>query len=193
MGTLQDLRYAVRMLAKSPGFTAVAVLTLALGIGVNATVFSVINGLLLRPMPVPHPQQIAVLGSQQGGNQDFQPFSYPDYLDIRSQADSFSDILAFRVSLVGVSVDGKGDHCIISRVTGNFFTTAGIQPALGRLILPSEGQTPGADPVFVLGYTYWQKRFGGDKNVIGKVVEMDGHPVTIVGVTPKGFPGMTPI
>lgn len=190
MGTLQDLRYAVRTLTKSPGFTAIAVLTLGLAIGVNATVFSVINGLLLRPMPVPHPEQIVVLGSQQGGSQDFQLFSYPDYLDIRRQADTFSDILAFRVSLVGVSVDGKGDHCIISRVTGNYFTTAGIQPALGRLILPKEGQTAGADPVFVLGYTYWQKRFGGDLNVIGKQVEMDGHPVTIVGVTPKGFPGM---
>jgi predicted permease len=189
-GLLQDLRYAFRMLAKSPGFTAVAVLTLALGIGVNASVFSVINGMLLRPMPVPHPEQITVLAAQQDGGQDFQQFSYPDYLDIRSQAEAFSDILAYRVSLVGLSVDGKGDHCIISRVTGNYFSTAGIQAALGRLIIPTEGQTPGSDPVLVLGYAYWQKRFGGDKNVIGKLVEMDGHPVTIVGVTPKGFPGM---
>jgi predicted permease len=186
----QDLRYGFRMLAKSPGFTALAVLTLALGIGVNATVFSVINGMLLRPMPVPHPEQITVLAAQQDGSQDFQQFSYPDYLDIRKQADAFSDILAYRVSLVGLSVDGKGDHCIVSRVTGNYFSTAGIQPALGRLIFPTEGQTPGADPILVLGYAYWQKRFGGDKNVIGKQVEMDGHPVTIVGVTPKGFPGM---
>jgi predicted permease len=189
-GIFQDLRYAYRMLAKSPGFTALAVLTLALGIGVNATVFSVINGMLLRPMPVPHPEQITVLAAQQEGSRDFQQFSYPDYLDIRRQADVFSDILAYRVSLVGLSVDGKGDHCIISRVTGNYFSTAGIQPALGRLIFPTEGQTPGADPILVLGYAYWQKRFGGDRNVIGKQVEMDGHPVTIVGVTPKGFPGM---
>jgi macrolide transport system ATP-binding/permease protein len=186
----QDLRYGFRMLAKSPGFTALAVLTLALGIGVNATVFSVINGMLLRPMPVPHPEQITVLAAQQDGSQDFQQFSYPDYLDIRKQANAFSDILAYRVSLVGLSVDGKGDHCIVSRVTGNYFSTAGIQPALGRLIFPTEGQTPGSDPILVLGYAYWQKRFGGDKNVIGKQVEMDGHPVTIVGVTPKGFPGM---
>ena len=189
-GLLQDLRHAVRLLVKSPGFTAVAVLTLALGIGVNTTVFSVINGMLLRPIPVPHPEQITVLAAQQEGSQDFQSFSYPDYQDIRSQADMFSDILAYRVSLVGLSVDGKGEHCVISRVTGNYFTTAGIQPALGRLILPSEGQTPGADPVFVLGYAYWQRRFGGDNNVLGKQVEMDGHPVTIVGVAPKGFPGL---
>jgi len=190
MGIVQDLRYALRMLAKSPWFTVIAVLTLALGIGVNTTVFSVVNGMLLRPMPVPNPEQITVLGAQQDGTPGYQPFSYPDYEDIRKQTDAFSDILAYRVSLVGLSVDGKGDHCVISRVTGNFFSTAGIRPAVGRLILPGEGQTPGADPVFVLGYNYWQKRFGGDKNVVGKQAEMDGHPVTIVGVAPKGFPGM---
>ena len=190
MGIVQDLRYALRMLAKSPGFTVVAVLTLALGIGVNTTVFSVVNGMLLRPMPVPNPEQITVLGAQQDGTPGYQAFSYPDYEDIRKQTDAFSAILAYRVSLVGLSVDGKGDHCVISRVTGNFFSTAGIQPAVGRLILPGEGQTPGADPVFVLGYNYWQKRFGGNKNVVGKQAEMDGHPVTIVGVAPKGFPGM---
>jgi predicted permease len=189
-GLAHDLRHAIRLLAKSPGFTFVAVLTLAVGIGVNATVFSIINGLLLRPLPVPHPEEITVLASQQEGSQDYQGFSYPDYLDIRSQAGVFSEVLAYRVSLVALTVDGKGEHGVISRVSGNYFTTAGIQPAIGRLILPSEGLTPGADPVFVLGYAYWMRRFGGDKNVIGKQVEMDGHPVTIVGVAPKGFAGM---
>ena len=189
-GFLQDLRHALRLLVKSPGFTLVAVLTLALGTGVNTTVFSLINGILLRPMPVAHPEQIVVLAARQEGSPGFQSFSYPDYQDIRSQTDAFSDILAYRVSLVGLSVDGKGEHCVVSRVTGNYFTTLGIQPALGRFILPSEGQTPGADPIFVLGYAYWQKRFGGDKSVIGKQVDIDGHPVTIVGVAPKGFAGM---
>ena len=189
-GLLLDLRYALRMLAKSPGFTLIAVLTLALGIAVNTAVFSVINGMLLRPMPVPQPDQITVLAAQREGSADFQGFSYPDYLDLRNQANVFSDLLAFRVSLVGLSVDGKGEHCLISRVTGNFFTTAGVQPAVGRLILPSEGQSPGADPVLVLGYAYWQRRFGGDKKVVGRQVDMDGHPVTIVGVAPKDFPGM---
>jgi predicted permease len=187
---MQDIRYALRMLRKSPGFTSVAVLTLALGIGANTAVFSAINGLLLRPMPIPHPEQMTVLSAQQGGSRDYQSFSYPDYQDIRSQTDAFTDILAYRVSLVGLSVDGKGEHCIISRVTGNYFTTAGVQPALGRLILPTEGQNPGADPVLVLGYVYWQKRFGGDKSVVGKQAVIDGHPVTIVGVAPKGFPGL---
>ena len=189
-GFLQDLRHALRLLVKSPGFTLVAVLTLALGTGANTTVFSLINGILLRPMPVAHPEQIVVLAARQEGSPGFQSFSYPDYQDIRSQTDAFSDILAYRVSLVGLSVDGKGEHCVVSRVTGNYFRTLGIQPALGRFILPSEGQTPGADPIFVLGYAYWQKRFGGDKSVIGKQVDIDGHPVTIVGVAPKGFAGM---
>jgi len=189
-GFSQDLRHTLRLLGKSPGFTLVAVLTLAIGIGVNTTVFSVINGMLLRPLPISHPEQFTVLAVQPEGSQDFQAFSYPDYLDIRKQADVFSDVLAFRVSLVGVAADGKGEHCVISRVTGNYFSTAGVQPVLGRLILPSEGQTPGADSVLVIGYSYWQRRFGGDKNVIGKQVEMDGHPVTIVGVAPKDFPGL---
>ena len=189
-GFLQDLRHALRLLVKSPGFTLIAVLTLALGTGVNTTVFSLINGILLRPMPVAHPEQIIVLATRQEGSPGFQSFSYPDYQDIRSQTDAFSDILAYRVSLVALSVEGKGEHCVISRVTGNYFTTLGIQPALGRFILPTEGQTPEADPIFVLGYAYWQKRFGGDKSVIGKQVDIDGHPVTIVGVAPKGFAGM---
>jgi predicted permease len=188
-GLSHDLRHTIRLLAKSRGFTVVAVLTLAIGIGVNTTVFSVINGLLLRPLAVSHPDEITVLAAQQEGSRDFQPFSYPDYQDIRQQSDAFSDILAFRVSLVGLTVDGKGEHCVVSRVTGNFFSTASIQPALGRLILPTEGQTPGADPILVLGYGYWQRRFGGDKNIIGKQVQMDGHPVTIVGVAPKEFSG----
>jgi len=188
-GLSQDLRHTIRLLLKSPGFTFVAILTLAIGIGVNTTVFSVINGLILRPLPVAHPEQIAVLASQQEGREEFQPFSYPDYQDIRNQAEIFSDLLAFRVSLVGLTVDGKGQHCIISRVTGNYFSAAGVQPAMGRLILPTEGQTPGADPVFVLGYGFWQRQFGGDKSVIGKQVQMDGHPVTIIGVAPKDFTG----
>jgi len=189
-GLWQDLRHTIRLLFKSPGFTAVAVLTLAIGIGVNTSVFSIVNGILLRPLPVPNPGQITVLASQQSGSAEFQSFSYPDYLDIRNQAGVFSDVLAYRVSLVSLTADGKGEHCVISRVSGNFFSTAGIQPAAGRLILPTEGQSPGMDPVFVLGYAYWMRRFGGDQRVIGKQVELDGHPVTIVGVAPKGFNGM---
>lgn len=188
-GLWQDLRFSIRALTKSPWFAVIAILTLALGIAVNTSIFSIINGFLLRPMPVPHPEQLAVLALQQSGSTDLQKFSYPDYLEIRDQSPSFSGLVAFRLTLGGFSADNRGDHCIATRVTGNYFSTLGVQPALGRLILPSEGQTPGADPVLVLGYSYWQKRFGGDKSVLGKKVEMNGHPLTIVGVTPEGFHG----
>ncbi len=185
----RDLRYAVRTLANAPGFTIIAIVTLGLGMAVNTTVFSVINGMLLRPLPVPHAEQITVLGMQQAGTPGIQKFSYPDYLDIRSQTDAFSDVFGYRPTLGSLAVDGKGDHCLLSRVTGNYFSALGIQPALGRLILPTEGQTPGADSIIVLGYSYWQKRFGGERDVLGKQVQIDGHPATIVGVTPKGFHG----
>jgi predicted permease len=186
----QDLRYAARMLRNSPSFTIIAIVTLGLGMAVNTTVFSVINGLLLRPLPVPHAEQIVVLSMQQTATPGLQRFSYPDYQDIRQQADGFSEIFGYRATLAGLTVDGKGDHCVLSRVTSNYFSVLGIQPALGRLILPTEGQTPGADPVLVLGYSFWQKRFAGDRGVIGRQVALNGHPVTVVGVTPKGFHGL---
>lgn len=185
----QDLRYAFRGLGKSPWFAAVAVVTLALGIAVNTSVFSIINGFILRPMPVPHPEQLAVLALQQAGDHSLQKFSYPDFVDLRDQSASFSDIVAFRLTLGGLAADNRGDHCIITRVSGNYFSTLGVQPALGRLVLPTEGQTPGADPILVLGYAYWQKRFAGDRSVLGKHVEINDHPMTIVGVAPKEFHG----
>ena len=185
----QDLRYAARTLRNSPGFTIIAIVTLGLGMAVNTTIFSVINGMLLRPLPVPHPEQITVLALKPEGMSGFQSFSYPDYLDIKEQADVFSDVFAYRPTLAGLTVDKKGDHCVLSRVSNNYFSALGVQPALGRLIQPTEGLTPGADPILVLGYSYWQKRFGGDRNVIGKQAEINGHSVTIVGVAPKGFRG----
>jgi macrolide transport system ATP-binding/permease protein len=185
----QDLRFAFRALSKSPWFAALAVLTLALGIAVNTSIFSIINGFLLRPMPVPHPEQIVVLALQQSGNKDLQKFSYPDYLDLRDQSTSFSDIVAYRITLADLAVDNRGDHAIATRVTGNYFSVLGLQPTLGRLVLPTEGQTPGSDPVIVLGYSYWQKRFGGSQDVIGKKVEANGHAMTIVGVAPPEFHG----
>jgi predicted permease len=185
----QDMKYAMRSLRNSPGFAIIAVVTLGLGMAVNTTVFSVVNGLLLRALPVPHAEQITVLAMKQPGAEGFQSFSYPDYQDIRSQAEASGEVFGYRTTLVGLIADGKGDHCVMSRVTGNYFSALGIKPALGRLILPTEGQAPGADPVLVLGYGYWQKRFGGDKSVIGKQVQVDDHPVTIIGVTPKDFQG----
>jgi macrolide transport system ATP-binding/permease protein len=185
----QDIRYAARTLRNAPAFTIIAVVALGLGMAVNTTIFSVINGMLLRPMPVPHAEQITVLAMAQTGMSGFQPFSYPDYQDISHQTNVFSDVFAYRITLAALSADRKVDQAILTRVTGNYFSALGIQPLAGRLILPSEGQTPGADPILVLGYSYWKKRFAGDSQVIGKHVEINGHPVTVVGVAPQGFHG----
>jgi len=186
----QDIRYAARTLLNAPAFTIIAVVALGLGMAVNTTIFSVINGMLLRPLPVPHAEQLTVLAMAQPGMSGFQPFSYPVYQDISHQTNVFSDVLAYRITLTSLSADRKVDQAILTRVTGNYFSTLGIHAAAGRLILPSEGQTPGADPILVLGFSYWKKRFAGDSQVIGKHVEINGHPVTVVGVAPQGFHGM---
>src|SRR5580693_36842 len=168
---LQDLRYALRSLRRSPGFALIGILTLGLGLAVNTTVFSVINGILLRPLPVPHPEQLTVLATKQKGDGDYQMFSYLDYQDVtRDTTQVFSDVFGYRLTLSSLIADGRGDHTIMSRVTGNFFSALGVQPAEGRLILPTEGQVPGADSVVVLGYNYWQRRFNGDPSVVGKQV-----------------------
>jgi predicted permease len=185
----KDIQYALRTLAKNPGFAAIGIVTLALGMAVNTTLFSVVNGFILRPLPVPHPEQITVLSLQQSGLPGERRFSYPDYEDLRDQTDSFTDLFAYRVSLVAVSSDQKADHCIVGRVSSNYFSALGIKPAYGRFILSTEGRTPGADPILVLGYSYWRKRFASDPNVVGKKVEVNGHPFTIVGVAPREFHG----
>ena len=186
----QDIRYAVRTLRNAPAFTIIAVVALGLGMAVNTTIFSVINGMLLRPLPVPHAEQLTVLAMKQPGMSEFQTFSYPDYQDISHQTNAFSDLLAYHVTLAALSADRKTDQAVLTRVSGNYFSVLSIHAAAGRLILPSEGQAPGADPVLVLGYSYWKKRFAGDSQVIGKQVEINGHPVTVVGIAPKGFHGI---
>jgi predicted permease len=187
---LQDLHYAIRAFFKSPSFAVLSIVTLALGIAVNTTIFSIINGFILRPLPAVHPEQLAVLTLSQGSDKTILGFSYPDYADLRDQSSSsFTDLAAYRVTLSSLVLDKVGDHSIVTRVTGNYFSMLGIQPALGRLIAPTEGQTPGADPVIVLGYSYWQKRFAGSRDIIGKHVELGEHPVTIVGVAPQSFKG----
>src|SRR5216683_1671548 len=189
-GLLQDLRLAIRQLCKKPGFASTSVLTLALGIAANVAIFSAVNGTILHPLPVPHAEQIAVLAAQQQGAPVGVYFlSYPDLLDFRKQADTFSDLFASEVALGGMSADNKADHFVGSYVSGNYFSGLGVKPALGRLFLPGEGEHAGSEEQIVLGYSYWQKRFAGSSQVIGKQVLVDGKPVTIIGVTPKEFRG----
>ncbi len=187
---LQDLRYGWRMVCKFPAASAIVALTLALGIGANTYVFSLINGYLLRPLAVPDPGRIAVLAAQQSGSSPFlYMVSYPDFLDFRQQAALVADVFLYDLSIAGLSVDHQADQILFSHVSGNYFSGLGVKPLLGRLILPDEENQPGRQPSMVLGYSYWQKRFGGDPRVIGKQVLVNGRPATIVGVTPKSFHG----
>ena len=187
----QDVRYGMRMLVSSPGVALVAVLTLALGIGANAAIFSLVDALLLRPLPVKDPSQLTVLSNQQNGALQFNVFSVADYRDIREQTSTaFSGLIAYVFSIDGLSVNGKAGRILTSYCAGNFFSTLGIKPALGRFILPSEEETLGANPVMVISFSYWKAHFGGDPGIIGKEVSVDGHPVTIIGVAPEGFYGV---
>jgi len=191
---LQDIKHAIRMLAKNPGLTIVGALTLALGIGANTAIFSMVNSFLFRPLPVKDAQQITVRGFQQKHGSEQSNFSIADYRDIRNQtSEVFSEVFGYQFGMDGLSVNGKPDRVMTNYVSGNFFSALGLQPAMGRLILPSEGEVVGADPVMVLGYNYWKTHCGADAGIVGGKVSLNGRPVTIVGVAPKGFFGVYPL
>jgi predicted permease len=193
LGTLfQDIRFAFRQLRKAPSFAGAAVLTLALGIGANTAIFSLVNSLLLKPLPVPDPQQIATLAPRENKGPLQLGLSWNEYKEVRAQSTrSFGDVFAYTMNIDGLAENGqKPDRIMTMYVSGNFFEGLGLKPAAGRLLLRSEGEILGQDPVVVLGYQYWQERFNGDPNVVGRIVTLDRHPVTIVGVAPKDFFGM---
>ena len=201
-GLMQDLRYAVRQLRKSPAFFSVVVLTLGLGIGANTAIFSMVDWLVLRSLPIKDPQQMHFLVfTRPGANSDIQ-FSYPEFAEIQKQTtDVFSGITPFifgglageQNSQSGLTADGTTKPVQTAYVGGDFFSLLGIAPASGRFILSTEGKAAGADPVVVLSYDYWQTRFSGDPAIVGKAVSINGHPVTIIGVAPNGFLGPTPL
>jgi predicted permease len=193
MGTLiQDLRFALRQLGRAPSFAVTAVLTLALGIGANTAIFSLVNSLVLKPLPVENPQQIAGLALSQSHGPVLPYLSWQEFRQLRAQSkDSFSDVIAHGLSLDGIATQGQQPQRIMTAfVSGNFFSMLGLKPAAGRLFLPTEGEVLGQDPVIVLEYDYWMDKFNGDPNVVGRPVTVDGHPFTIVGVAPKGFHGV---
>ncbi|MGH9733549.1 MAG: ADOP family duplicated permease [Candidatus Acidiferrales bacterium] len=188
-----DIRYGLRMLHKSPGFTEIVVITLALGIGANTAIFSVVNSILLRPMPVKNPGEIVDLAWQQKNSEPIEYFSYADYKDIRDEsAGVFSNIAIFRSNFDGLSTKSRADRVLTSYVTGNFFPMLGLKPAAGRLIEPADGGPVSPDPVIVLAYAYWQAQLGGEEDIIGKTVDLDGKPMKVVGIAPCGFHGTMP-
>ncbi len=183
---LQDLRFALRMLRKSPGFTAIAVVTLALGIGANAVVFGVLNALILRPLNVPQAQSLYGIerGSDKAVNQ-----SYPDYLDLRDRNRSFDDLAAYNVTSVGLDTGNHPSGAWIFEVTGNYFDALGVQPYLGRFFHGADEHGPNSAPYIVLTYAFWHSHFQDDRGVVGRIVQLNKHPFTILGVAPPEFRG----
>jgi predicted permease len=185
---VQDLRFGLRMLAKSPAFTAVAVLSLALGIGGNTAIFSLFNTMLLRPLPVERPEQIYSL-SNVAENRMFPTFSYPNYKDLRDRNDLFDGLIGYRFAPLSLSHDGINERLWGYIVTGNYFEVLGVKAALGRLITTEDDRLPGAHPVTVVSYQGWQQRFGSDPGIIGKNLIVNGRSYTVIGVAEQGFFG----
>ena len=178
----QDLRFAIRMLKKNPGFTIVAVLTLAVAIGANAVVFSAMNGLILRALNVPQAQTLYTL--EHGTDKDSSE-SYPDYLDLRDRNRSFEGLIAYNIDQAGLDTGKNPARAWVFEVSGNYFDALGIQPYLGRVIHPSDEHASD----IVLTYAYWHSHFQDDRSVVGRVLHLNSHPFTVIGVTPPGFRG----
>src|SRR3984957_1122012 len=189
----QDLRYTLRILRKSPGFTAVAVLTIALGIGATTAMFSVVGGVLLRPLPYPHPERLVEVGLDLPGINQFNwPLSPADYFTFREQSRTFQDIglyyTGFGAALYSANVTGLGrpEHVPALGVTDGVLPILGVTPLLGRSFT-REDDEPGSSDTVMITYGYWRSKFGGDRSVIGKTIDLDGKPSTIIGVLPQGF------
>ncbi len=192
---LMDLRYAARTLRKSPGFTAVVTLTLALGIGANTAVFTVINTLLLNPLPVEKISTLAALNTTQtkktAQSGDLQDLSFQNLKDLRERTHAFSSLAGHSSPMAVTLIDKAEPHRIFMElVTANYFQTLGIHPYLGRFFLPDEDAKPGAAAVTVLGYSAWQSRFGGASDIVGRTIKLNGTPFTVVGIGPKDFKGL---
>jgi predicted permease len=186
-GLFQDIRYAMRQLRKSPGFTLAAVITLALAIGANAVVFSVMDAFLLRPLNVPNAQSLYAIERRASFLDPSQ--SYPDYLDIRERNRSFHDLAGYTATEVGVNAGSGASSAWAIEATGNYFDELGIQPFLGRFFHPSDEHGADSAPYVVLSYDYWHSHFNDDRNMVGRVVQLDRHPYTILGVAPPEFRG----
>lgn len=180
---LQDLRLALRRLAKTPGFTAVTILTLALAIGANTTTFSALNRFMLRPLPVDRPNELVVVSTRMLSQ------SYPDYVDFRDRNRSLAGLIAYQIAPAALSQGGKNIYLWGDLATGNYFDVLGVQALLGRTLAPADDQRSSPHPVIVLSYTAWKNRFGADPNIVGKRVKLNGLDFSIVGVMPKGFFG----
>ena len=187
----QDAAYALRQLSCAPLFTAAAVLTLALGIGANTAIFSVVNAIILRPLPVRDGERLTVIATHDASNRTLRGVSFSDLQDYRTAtAGVFGDILGYSVGFLGLAREGgRPERVLVTSVTGNYFSLLDVRPAVGRLIRADEGGPGRADAIVVLGYSTWQRRFGSDPSAVGRTVRVNGRPCTVVGVVPPDFRG----
>jgi len=196
MGTLlQDLRYAVRTLRKSPLFVSVALLSLALGIGANTAIFTLINQLILQYLPVRNPEELVLLsarGNHYGSNSGPNAISYPMYQDFREKNQVFSGMFCRHGDMVSITFGGRTELAAAELVSGNYFPVLGVGAAAGRVFNASDDLFQGGHPLAVISYGYWRSRFAGDRGIIGKKIVVNGSPITIIGVSQQGFDGVEP-
>ena len=192
---LADLRLAARSLARAPLFSLVAVVSIALGIGANTAVFSLLDQVTLRPLPVDRPEALVQLhnrGSEKLGGTlgNGTELSWPLFTDFRDRAAGFDGVIGRAATQLHVGHDGVSERVDGELISGNFFSVLGVAPAIGRLLTPADDRTPGGHPLAVLGYDYWQRRFAGRRDIVGQKMLVNGHPCTVIGVAARGFYGL---
>ncbi len=187
---VQDLRYGLRMLARNPGFTTVAVLSLALGIGANSTIFSIVDSLFLRPWPVKGSERLVVIQTDRPKSPDYHMSSYPDYLEIGQEVGALSDVVAYDSRGGFISGKGQGAEVSVEVVSQNYFAALGVRALRGRMFSPQPEQAAAENHSVVVSYALWQRYFGGDPSLPGKTTLLDGKPFSVVGITPQDFCGL---
>ena len=195
-GILGDLKFSLRAIRRSPLFASIAILSLALGIGANTAIFTLIDQLLLRQLPIRNPEELVMLyqrGAHNGSNMGDRMHSYPIYQDYQQKGEPLAEVLCRRVVDTSINIDNQTERVSAEMVSGNYFSMLGVKPALGRVFSSNEDdRSYMGHPVAVLGYDYWKTRFAGDRNVLGKKVLINNYPMTIVGVSAAGFSGIDP-
>jgi predicted permease len=189
---IRDLRYGLRSLLRAPGFTAVAVVTIALGIGVNSTIFSLVSAVLFRPLSVERSEELVDVYGRTATSSDHGTHSYPNFADYREQTETLSGMMAFTNFFASLSISGSSELVVGEIVSREYFQVLGVRPAIGRAFAPEEFAAVGASPVAILSHPFWESRFAADPNVVGQTLRLNGVTHTVVGVAPDGFGGMFP-
>ena len=192
-GLFQDLKHGARTLSRHPGTTLVAVVCIALGIGANTTMFSLVNAVFFKPLPVGKPERLIAVHTRDRGSEGpiggYRVSSYPDYLDLRLESQSFDGLVAFSHARLSLSGNAEPEIVLGIMASGNYFEVLGVRPALGRGFLPEEDARPGTHLVAVIGDGLWKRRYGADPGVVGRRILINAREFTVVGVAPVGFAG----